>query len=253
MNYATPEKNCWWHGYEKSNTGTPQRNLSDPKSCTYLHRDKGYYCIYPNTYKGNYWLNPSGDYDNGGIHYNSSVMNYWFYILSVGKSGTVDDKPNGEHYYVEGICMENVAKIVYRAEDKYMTKRTNFSRARKYTIKAAEDLYGENSCEVQRVTDAWHAVGVGDKFNCSVKYINDKNYNSGTTKIDECRVSISNTTVQNNATVKVHATNWIKLKTGTKAKAGSYFRAYVTSCENCESNRGGHPSLKSIEMEYYVK
>jgi Zn-dependent metalloprotease len=252
VNYAAPEKNCWWHGYEKSYTGAPQRNLSDPKSSTYYHHGRGYHCIYPNTYEGDYWLSPSGDYDNGGIHINSSVMNYWFYILSVGKSGTIDDKPDGEHYYVEGICMENAAKIVYRAENSYMTKRTNFSRAREYTIIAAADLYGKNSCEVQRVTDAWHAVGVGDKFSCSIKYIDNKSYTSGTTKIDECRVSISNTTVQNNATVKVHATNWIKLKTGTKAKAGSYFLAYVAPCENCESNRGKHPNLKSVETGYYA-
>ena len=218
QNYVAPEKNIWLIGDEINYSGTPMRNMSNPKACGQ-----------PDTYgAGTYWNGTNVD-----PHHNSGIMNYWFYLLSEGGSGTND---KGNAYDVEGICIENAAKIVYRAETKYMVKRTRFAKARNYTIQAAEDLYGENSCEVQRVTNAWHAVGVGNKFSCSTKYIDNKNYSSGTTtKISDCRVEISNTTIQSNATVKVDAINGIKLKTGTKAQFGSYFHAYVKPpCEPCD-------------------
>ena len=89
--------------------------------------------------------------------------------------------------------------------------------------KAASDLYGEDSYEVQKVTDAWYAVGVGDPFTCTVKTISDKTYSSGTSnKIEGCRIEISNSFVQNGATLKVNATEWVVLQPGFIANAGSY-------------------------------
>jgi len=225
QNYAAPEKNIWLNGDEISYSGTPIRNMSNPKACGQ-----------PSTYKGDNWypwcLIADDNNDYCGVHTNSGVMNYWFYLLSEGGSGTND---NNDSYNIEGICIENAAEIVYRAETKYMTKRTNFSDARKHTLRAAEELYGENSCEVQRVMNAWHAVGVGNKFSCGTKQIDNKIYSSGTTtKISDCKVEISNTTIQSGATVKVDAINGIKLTTGTKAQKGSYFHATVKPpCEPC--------------------
>ena len=84
-------------------------------------------------------------------------MNYWFYLLSVGGSGTND---NGYYYSVSGIGIEKAARIVYRAETVYMTMNTNYHNAYAYTILAAQDLFGYNSVEAMAVGNAWSAVGI---------------------------------------------------------------------------------------------
>ena len=117
------------------------RNMSNPN----LHK-------HPNTYKGRYWNDTSTD-----LHINSGVMNYWFYLLTNGGSGTND---HGYCYNVQGIGIDSAAKIVYRAETVYMTRNTNFFEARESTIRAAVDLFSENSVKVQMVKEAWNAVGV---------------------------------------------------------------------------------------------
>src|SRR5690606_37322933 len=63
----------------------------------------------PDTYHGSYWYSGSGD--NGGVHYNSGVQNFWFYLLSTGGSGTND---NGQSYSVSSIGMTKAAAVAYR-------------------------------------------------------------------------------------------------------------------------------------------
>ncbi|KWW26920.1 MAG: peptidase M4, thermolysin, partial [bacterium P3] len=160
-NYAAPEKQTWLIGEEMVLSGTALRDMSNPKSCEH-----------PDTYAGVHWINPSSQYDNGGVHINSGVMNHWFYLLSEGGSGTND---NGWNYTVAGITMDKAASIVYRAETVYMTQNTDFTNAREYTIAAASDLYGNSSQEVQSVKDAWYAVGVWADL-----YVRDGDTDDGT-------------------------------------------------------------------------
>lgn len=42
----------------------------------------------PDTYQGEMWYD--GSEDNGGVHFNSGVQNFWFYLLSEGGSGVND-------------------------------------------------------------------------------------------------------------------------------------------------------------------
>lgn len=131
-----------------------QRSMSNPKQ----HNQ-------PDTYRGSYWASTTGG-DNGGVHTNSGVMNYWYYLVSEGGSGTND---NGASYTVNGIGIEKASQIAYRALTSYLTSSSGYSAARTAVINAARDLYGNNSCELAAATDAMHAVGVGSAFsgNCS--------------------------------------------------------------------------------------
>jgi Zn-dependent metalloprotease len=54
----------------------------------------------PDTYLGTNWQPTSNSSDNGGVHTNSGVQNYWFYLLCQGGSGTND---LGNSYSVTGI------------------------------------------------------------------------------------------------------------------------------------------------------
>ncbi|MDR2236130.1 MAG: M4 family metallopeptidase [Chryseobacterium sp.] len=130
------------------------RSMSDPNNV-----DPG---PQPDTYNGTHWAstdNPSEDNDRGGVHTNSGVGNYWFYLLSQGGSGTNDI---GNAYNVTGITIEKAEKIIYRALHQYMTPNTTYLDAYNATKQAVTDLYGASSNEQQQNVKAWYGVGIGD-------------------------------------------------------------------------------------------
>lgn len=114
----------------------------------------------PDTYQGTNWYTGSGD--SGGVHINSGVQNFWFYVLSVGKSGTND---KGNSYSVSAIGMDKAAAIAYRNLTVYLNANSQYADARTGAIQAAKDLYGAGSAEEIATTNAWYAVGVGAAYN----------------------------------------------------------------------------------------
>ncbi len=109
----------------------------------------------PDTYLGSSWY--SGSQDNGGVHTNSGVANFHFYLLSAGGQGTND---NGTAYNVQGIGVVKAFQIWYHANCNFFTSSTNYASARTLTIQAAEDLFGTGSTEATQTANAWSAVGV---------------------------------------------------------------------------------------------
>lgn len=144
------KENIWLLGNEMYKHGS-MRNMANPKA-------EGQ----PNTYGGQNWINPLNiSYDNGGVHINSGVSNYWFYLLTEGGEG-VNDLNNS--YNVKGIGISKSEKIAYLTLTEYLSPTSNFSDMRQATLMAAEDLFGVGSIEYQQVTNAWYAVGVGAAF-----------------------------------------------------------------------------------------
>ena len=116
----------------------------------------------PDTYGGLYWKDPTNlDDDEGGVHTNSGVMNYWFYLLVNGGNGIND---NNENYDIQGIGFQKAQHIVYDALMEHLDAESDFADTREATINATIDLYGEHSNEHIQVTNAWHAVGVGAPY-----------------------------------------------------------------------------------------
>lgn len=114
----------------------------------------------PDTYQGQYWINPAQlNLDYGGVHINSGVQNKWFYLLCEGGSGTNDKK---DPYQVAGIGVEKAQQIVYRNLITYLTPYAKYADAYNGSLKAAEDLYGRTGAEYKAVKDAWFAVGISD-------------------------------------------------------------------------------------------
>lgn len=148
-NYATGS-NDWLMGDQigAGGSGGAIRSMSNPNA----YGD-------PDTYQGTYWY--TGTADNGGVHTNSGVQNKWFYILSVGESGTND---LGNSYNVTGIGITNAAAIAYRNLTTYLTSSSNYAAARAGAIQAARDLFGVDSPEEIATTNAWYAVGVGAAY-----------------------------------------------------------------------------------------
>jgi bacillolysin len=154
--HAAPNKGIWLIGEDinRRSGSTALRSMSNPN-------DEGQ----PDTYGGTFWKNvnctPSRLNDFCGVHTNSGVLNYWFYLLSVGKSGTND---KGNVYNVSGITIEKAEKIAFRLEDVYLSANSTFANARTGSIQAAKDLFGADSPEVISTTNAWYAVGVGAAY-----------------------------------------------------------------------------------------
>ncbi len=115
----------------------------------------------PDTYFGNFWAplsaTPNSGNDFGGVHTNSGVQNYWFYLLSEGGSGVND---HGVSYSVTGIGLDDASQIAYRNLTVYLTPSSKYADARASSINAATDLFGDPSPQLQAVKDAWDAVGV---------------------------------------------------------------------------------------------
>ena len=116
----------------------------------------------PDTYKGTLWYTGSGD--NGGVHYNSGVGNFMFYLLVNGGTGTND---KGSNYAVSGIGLAKADQIIYRSQTVYLTPTSQYADWRTACINGATDLYGGASPEANAVKNAFYAVGIGtDSTGC---------------------------------------------------------------------------------------
>jgi thermolysin len=97
------------------------------------------------------------DFDNGGVHINSSIVNHAFYLMVQG--GT--NRTSG--IAVTGIGtanMERMESIFYRAFSFYLVPGSSFQDAREATVRAARELFGPGSVEEATVRAGWDAVGV---------------------------------------------------------------------------------------------
>ncbi len=132
---------------------SPLRSMSNPKS-------QGQ----PDTYLGTFWRpttvsgcpTPSNANDQCGVHYNSGVLNHWFYIMVMGKTGTNDV---GFSYNITGIGWAKTEAITYLAEQN-LTSTSTYAAARNVFHNAAVTLYGTCSVEALTVLAAFDAVNV---------------------------------------------------------------------------------------------
>ena len=157
--YANPHetdavaKVTWWMG-EEIGCGTPLRELSFPKT-------KGL----PDTYLGTNWYSvtsctPGGGNDQCGVHTNMGVISKWYYLITNGGSGTND---LAHTYSITGLGFTESENILYQTE-LVLANTATYSVLRTTSINTAITLYGACSNEVQVVTNAWYAVGVGAAY-----------------------------------------------------------------------------------------
>jgi len=82
--------------------------------------------------------------DNGGVHINNGIPNHAAYLIA------------------QSIGREKTGKIYYRVLDaRYLNPGSQFIDMRLGAVRAATDLYGDTSPEVQAVRAGFTAVGIG--------------------------------------------------------------------------------------------
>ena len=83
--------------------------------------------------------------DNGGVHINSGIPNYAFYLAAAA---------------IGGYAWEKTGKIWYETLTKRLTPTSDFQAAADGTASVATELFGANSPEQKAVVDAWKKVGI---------------------------------------------------------------------------------------------
>ena len=175
--YAKPATANWLIGED---IGSALRSMSDPNS-------KGD----PDTYLGvNYYI---GAADNGGVHTNSNVLNYCFYLMSAGDNGTND---NNDVYSVNGVGIDTAGQIAFRALTVYLVNTSQYADARFYFIKSSIDLYGACSNAVETTTNAFYAVGIGGQYVAGVH----ANFNTSLTQYCQPPATVNFENTSNNGT-----------------------------------------------------
>lgn len=144
---STPGMADWLMGEDFWLSSTALRDLRNPSSEDTLVEGRQQ----PSLYQGRYWY--SGTDDNGGVHKNSGVQNFFYYLLSEGGAGTND----GVAYSVPGIGLTNAEQVAFRALTVYCTANTDYRDVRLAWLSAAEDL---NPDWVEIVAATWEAVGL---------------------------------------------------------------------------------------------
>lgn len=131
------------------------RDMSNPKSQNTVGEPQ------PDTYLGSLWHTTSAD--EGGVHINSGVGNYWFYLLSEGGSGT---NSHGHSYNMNiGMGRQKAGDIVMYALENGLTSYSDYHQYALLTEMASNALFGNQSSESQMTSYAWSAVGIPFNFN----------------------------------------------------------------------------------------
>ncbi|MEL7250563.1 MAG: CARDB domain-containing protein [Bacteroidota bacterium] len=164
MDNAAPE----WSLFEDME-GFGVRFLDNPNADIHPFADNGS----ADTYLGNFW---TGSFQHG----DGGVVRFWYHLLSEGGSGVND---HGGTYEVQAIGRAAAAEILFDAiAAGAFGASPDFNTARNATIQSALEFANNEFCSqaVGSVTNAWHAVGVGDKFypDVSISGLNMTNANT---------------------------------------------------------------------------
>jgi Zn-dependent metalloprotease len=103
-----------------------------------------------------------GTADSGGVHWNSGILNHWFYLLVVGgqhhnpsfRTGTV----------INGIGVEDAFEIWFQAWTNELTPSSTFDAARVATLTVCADLGFDPQTTCASVQNAWAEVGLGEVY-----------------------------------------------------------------------------------------
>ena len=225
--------NIWFMGENRVNTNGQSmwsRDMRNPNNSNYYELNGS--VPQPKKYLGVNWFSTSGDY--GGVHYNSGVQNYMFYLLTAG--GVGDNE--GISVNVNGIGNIKSRTLAYKVlTGGYLTSNANHTNARDGWVHAAEDLYGVCSNEVIQTAQAWYAVGVTSNspaYNvqvCGSLYTSvapvNKSAGGLLTVAGSCNVYITPSPNVANFT----SGKKIAFEPGFTAPAGSTFHASIDPCK----------------------
>jgi Zn-dependent metalloprotease len=158
----------------------------------------------PKLYKGRFWV--TGSSDNGGVHSNSGVLNYWFYLLCNG--GTGKNELNKD-FAVEKMGFDTAIVVAYNLLANYLTPTSSYLEAKEACMKMVEAWWGICSHAYLNVAEAWKAVGLGSSpLENDLQIFNDR---AGLQACKDGLFTLESRIVNNSCTQKLLAGNEIEL------------------------------------------
>jgi Zn-dependent metalloprotease len=94
------------------------------------------------------YANLGPDQDHGGVHVNSSINNHAFYLAAEGLP--------------DALGLADAEQIFYRAQTMHLQKQSQFIDMRLAAVSAAQELFGADSKQVQRIKQAYDGVEIFD-------------------------------------------------------------------------------------------
>jgi len=199
--YGRPTQYNWKIGEDITTGASGLRDMKNPKSKNH-----------PRCYKSTNWYFGTGD--NGGVHINSGVQNWWYYLITEGGAGTNDVS---NVYKVDSLGITKAEQIAYRNLTVYLTPSSNYADARFYSIRATVDLFGNCGKEVIAVTNAWYACNVGSKY--------DSGFVKADFTADTMVCNVTNKVNFNNKSTNATSVKWY-FGDGTNSNVYSPLHAY---------------------------
>ncbi|MBK6573408.1 MAG: M4 family metallopeptidase [Saprospiraceae bacterium] len=158
----------------------------------------------PKLYKGRFWV--TGSSDNGGVHSNSGVLNYWFYLLSNG--GTGKNELNKD-FAVEKMGFDTSIIVAYNLLTNYLTPTSTYLEAKEACMKMVASWWGICSPAYNNVAEAWKAVGLGNSpLDNDLQIFNDRN---GLLACKDGLFTLESRIVNNSCTQKILAGEELEL------------------------------------------
>ncbi|HVE56062.1 MAG TPA: M4 family metallopeptidase [Pyrinomonadaceae bacterium] len=137
----------WWIGEDLYFSNNPSSPTTGIRNMANTHATGD-----PDHYSERY----TGTSDSGGVHTNSGIQNYMFYLLVNG--GTNHKDTTGTT--VSGIGLDAAAAIAYSADTAYCTASDNYAKVANAWVNAAKFRYGAGSTQAQQTYNSWKACGV---------------------------------------------------------------------------------------------
>ncbi|MBA4122725.1 MAG: peptidase M4 family protein [Acidobacteria bacterium] len=138
----------WWIGedlYYSNNPSSPTKGIRNMAN-THSEGD-------PDHYSERY----TGTSDNGGVHTNSGIQNFAFYMLAQNAGIVTTHHLGGT---ATGIGLDAAAAIAYDADTKYCTATDTYAKVAGAWVSAAKNRYGAGSVQATQTSNAWKACGV---------------------------------------------------------------------------------------------
>jgi len=132
-----------------SKLDAPLRNMEDPSSFPISGTGRNYPSRMSEYISLEDPLLGGGSIDHGGVHYNSSIINHAFYLLSEGLEGAI------------GIV--DAGQIFYRTLTTKLSARSQFLDCRLACVASAEELFGQGSVQALKTGEAFDRVEIFDQ------------------------------------------------------------------------------------------
>ena len=123
----------------------------------------------PSWYRGDGWVEITAENESRALHSNSSVQNFFFYLLAQGGDGVNE----GEPYTLTGVGLEDAGALAFHTLTVYAHPSSDYQDIRRAWLAAAQDFdreVGEGTRFARAVDEAWAAVGVAEAP-CVVSYL----------------------------------------------------------------------------------